>query len=268
MAGPPQDCSPADICRQLERMLQSREIATQPRIARMLRFLVEESVRNGFEPISQRLFASHALGLPDNFNPTLSAAVRVNMARLRRAVENYFTRHGGVDPLAFEITPGPYRLVVTKASHAGNVEAARSAVDARRRRPLLLLVEPRLSGDQPGLAREIALKVASQLLESSLVSISPPLPRERLAKQSLSLAEFAATFGYEFTVDSELGLTAGEWIARLVITDALLGEPVDDATHGFGRFPDLAAAAAAIATWICHRIGDCFATRVSLGAAS
>jgi hypothetical protein len=246
-------------------MLLSREIVAQPRIARMLRFFVEESARNGFEPINQRLIATHALGLPDTFNPTQSASVRVNMARLRRAVERYFTRHGGVDPLAFEITPGPYRLVVTKASHAGNGQAARSAVDARRRRPLLLWVEPVVNGDQAGqtgLAHAIALKVASQLLEGSLVSVSPPLPRERLARQSLSLTEFATTFGYEFTADSEVVLTADEWTARLVITDAFLGKPVNDATNSFGRLSDSAAAADALADWLCHRIGDCFATRV------
>jgi len=149
MASKPRNWSSMDVCRQLERMLQSREIVTQPRIARMLRFVVDESLRNGFEPISQRLIATHALDLPDTFNPTQSSSVRVNMTRLRRAVERYFTRHGGVDPLAFEITPGPYRLVVTKASHAGHGQAARSAVDDRRRRPLLLFVEPLVGGGTP-----------------------------------------------------------------------------------------------------------------------
>ena len=50
--------------------------------------------------------------------------------------------------------------------------------------------------------------------------------------------------------------------ARLVISDAFLGEPVDDATNSFGRLSDSAAAAAALANWLCHRIGNCFATRV------
>lgn len=257
--------SSVDVCRQLERMLQSREIVTQPRIARMLRFFVEESVRNGFEPINQRLIATQALGLEEGFNPSQSAYVRVNMARLRRAVEKYFTRYGGVDPLAFEITSGPYRLVVSDANHAGNGQASRSAVDARRLRPLLLLVEPLLSGDltgQAAIARTIGLRVASQLLDNSLVTVSGPLLRERFARQSLSLPEFAASLGYEFTADPELGIASGEWKARLVVTDAFLGEPVDDATHALGRFSDSAAATDAIATWLLHRIGDCFATRV------
>lgn len=52
------------------------------------------------------------------------------------------------------------------------------------------------------------------------------------------------------------------------MTDALFGEPVDDATKAFGRLSDSAAAVDAISTWLLHRIGDCFATRVSPGPTS
>jgi len=265
MARSQSDQPTLDVCRQLERMLQSREIATQPRIARMLRFFVEESVRNGFEPINQRLIATHALGLEKGFNPSQSAYVRVNMARLRRAVEKYFTRYRGVDPLSFEITTGPYRLVVQDTNNAGNGHATRSAVDARRHRPLLLLVEPLLCGDLAGkadVARRIGLQVASQLLGNSLVTVSGPLLRERVDRQKLSFPEFAASLGYEFAADPELGVADGKWNARLVVTDAILDEPVDDATNSLGRFSDSAAASDAVSTWLLHRIGDCFATRV------
>ena len=43
---------------------------------------------------------------------------------------------------------------------------------------------------------------------------------------------------------------------------AFLGKPVNDATNSFGRLSDSAAAADALADWLCHRIGTCFATRV------
>jgi len=271
MARSQSDQPALDVTRQLERMLQSREMVTQPRIARMLRFFVEESVRNGFEPINQRLIATHALGLEEGFNPSQSAYVRVNMARLRRAVEKYFTRYRGVDPLAFEITTGPYRLVVLETNNAGDGHATRAAVDARRHRPLLLLVEPLLSGDLAGkadVARKIGLRVASQLLDSSLVTVSGPLLRERFDRQTLSLPELAASLGYEFTADSELGVADGEWTARLMVTDAILDQPVDDATSSLGRFSESDAAADAVSTWLLHRIGDCFATRVRPDATS
>jgi len=45
-------------------------------------------------------------------------------------------------------------------------------------------------------------------------------------------------------------------------------EPVDDATNAFGRLSDSAAAADVISTWLFHRIGDYFATRVSPGPTS
>lgn len=97
-------------------MLPSREFVTQPRMAKLLRFFVEESVRTDFKPINPRLIATHALGLEEGFNPTQSAYVRVNVARLWRAVEKYNARYDGVDPVVLEITPGPDRVIVKEAA--------------------------------------------------------------------------------------------------------------------------------------------------------
>ena len=55
-------------------MLRSRVFAERPRSAELLRYFVEESIRNGCAPISQQSIAAGALGRGDDFSPALSAA--------------------------------------------------------------------------------------------------------------------------------------------------------------------------------------------------
>jgi hypothetical protein len=95
-------------------MLQSRCFAARPRSATLLRYFVEESLRNDHAPIGQRLIAVHGLGFDAGFSPARSAEVRVKVARLRKAIERYYAGPGRGDPVVLSISPGPYRLVVTR----------------------------------------------------------------------------------------------------------------------------------------------------------
>lgn len=121
-----------ELRRQLDRMLRSRVFAERPRSAELLRYFVEQSIRNGFAPISQRAIAADALGHSADFSPAQSAAVRVKMARLRDALDRWYQGPGRGDPVVLGISGGPYRLVATNnRTPLGGVTSATSGAPGR-----------------------------------------------------------------------------------------------------------------------------------------
>jgi hypothetical protein len=244
-------------------MLRSRELVVRPRTARLLRFFVEESLRNDFAPIQQRFIGTHVLGLGDDFHPTHSAHVRVNIARMRKAIDGYYAGAGRVDAILFTVSQGPYRLVVARRSPSEPSILPLDARKARRRRPLVLVVEPQAVGIMDGLdglTRGVGTRVASLLVESTLITASGPLLRERLEDVAESAAALAATLGYEYVTETSLRITEARWTAGMRIVDTLTDQAVGESAGALGPFPDTPAAVEAVATWIYHRIGDYFAT--------
>ena len=86
--------SVSELRGQLARMLESPLFASRPRSAELLTYFVEHSIRNGFAPINQQEIAIHGLGFGQDFSPARSAEVRVKVARLRNALDNYFRGPG------------------------------------------------------------------------------------------------------------------------------------------------------------------------------
>jgi hypothetical protein len=180
---------------QLEKMLESRLFIVPPRMAAMLRFFVEESLRNGGIAINQRLIATHALALPSDFRPTKSVCVRTHVARLRQALGEYYGTVGRDDPIIFSITPGPYRLVITEAPPATSPRTDAPLANAWLEKPALVVIEPddeRCLGLQKGLGLEVASRLVVRLVDSPFVRASGPLLRSRLDTEMMT-GEVAAT---------------------------------------------------------------------------
>lgn len=254
--------SVVELRRQLDRMLQSRVFASRPRSAEMLRFFVEQSIRNGFTAISQQQLATYALGFDEAFSPIRSAQVRVKVARLRDALARYYRTAGHHDALAFAISQGPYRLVVTSTGAAHHDPTEGDARQARRARPTLLVVEPRVSGkaEHDGLGSDVGLRLVTLLVEESLVTVSGPLPHERIAANgAASAAALADRLGFDYVVETEIHTEDEPWRVRLAITDTRSLELAADLRHAFDPL-DHHAPADGITDWICHRIGATFAT--------
>ena len=259
----PMTPSVLEVRRQLDRILESRVLASRPRSAEMLRYFVEQSIRNGFTPISQRQIATHGLGFDEAFSPGRSAEVRVKVGRLRDALDRYYRGPGRDDRVVFTISQGPYRLVATSNGVAHAKQVRNDARLARRARPTLLVVEPEVRG-QPGddgLGLGVGLRIVSLLVEDLLVTASGPLRRDRIvATAAESTVCLADQLGYDFVVETEIRIEDVRWRVRAIITDTKSSEPAADVTHAFEPQAN-GAPADDVATWIYHRIGATFITR-------
>jgi TolB-like protein len=254
--------SVVEVRRQLDRMLQSQVFASRPRSAEILKYVVEQSIRNGFTPISQQQIATHGLGFDEAFSPGRSAEVRVKVARLREAIARYYRTAGRNDPLVFAVSQGPYRLVTTSNGVAHAKPAENDARHARRARPTLLVVEPEVSGKagHDGLGSGVSLRIVSLLVEDSLVTVSGPLRHDRIAANGAeSAATLADQLGFDYVVETQIRTEGSPWRIRLAIIDTRSSDLAVDARHAFDPRGH-AAPADGIAAWICHRIGVTFAT--------
>ena len=254
---------PHDVVCQLQRMLDSRLFVVRPRMATLLRFFVEESSRNGGDPITQQSIAAHALPLPDDFQPTKSAYVRTHVARLRRALRDYYATTGRDDPIIFSLTPGPYRLIVTEVqrrdwTNDGHGEPPVTTI-SKRNLPTLLLVEPNDDGclnGHAGIGRNVALQLGASLAESPFVTAAGPLTRERLAKHATPLIEIASQWGYDYVCDASISPDgASALVCTATATDVHHRQPVfEDST----TIREDGHAAAGIVGWLFHRLSEAF----------
>lgn len=92
----------------LERVVRSRAFSRADSIRQVLRFIVEEAIGGNFDNIKEYLIATEALGRPPDFDPKTDSIVRVQVQRLRKRLEEYYSDEGAEDPVQIEIPAGGY----------------------------------------------------------------------------------------------------------------------------------------------------------------
>jgi len=251
------------ILAQLQRMLDRRFFVVRPRMASLLRFFVEESLRQDGGPIAQQAIATHALSLPDGFQPTKSSYVRTQVTRLRQAVLDYYATVGRDDPIIFSVTPGPYRLIVTEAEPTGvGTDGGPAAPEVNRRHwPTLLFLEPDddgCLGRHQGIGKRVSLHLAASLVECPFVNASGPLRRSRLVAEGVSLEHVAAQLGYDYACALTLECTGDSGLAcATTVDDVRDGRRILEETTTIQAADD-EPAAESVAHWIVHRISHTF----------
>jgi hypothetical protein len=252
--------SDADVRRQLERMLRSRVFARRPQSAALLRTFVEESIRNGFAPVDHRVIASR-LGRDDGADRSVTADVRANVARLHEAIGRYYAETGRDDLVVFEIVQESCRLDTTSNGTEPHGTAAEAARRLRLTLPLVVIVEPTVSGirQEPEVfSRDVSLLLISMLVRSSRVTVGGLLVRERIAAAGQSATSMAGRLGYEYAVESEIRIEGRRYDVRMVISGMNPAARVLEATTTVDPWdPD--SLADDVAAWMSQRIDAMFA---------
>jgi adenylate cyclase len=98
------------ILEEAERVLASPEFATTPRLARLLRFLVDESLANRLDSLKESVIAVEVFDRSTDHDPQLDSVVRVQIGRLRARLAEYYLKRGS-GPVRIEIPKGNYQPV-------------------------------------------------------------------------------------------------------------------------------------------------------------
>ena len=110
----------------LARLLKSERFVRNGNAARFLKFVVEESLAGRGDRLKAYTIATLALGRPDDFDPQADSIVRVQAARVRGQIEEYYASSGAGEPLRIELAKGSYQptFAWTRVSTAPTVDVS------------------------------------------------------------------------------------------------------------------------------------------------
>lgn len=99
-------------------VLSNAVFRRSPVLAKLLRFLVDETIKGHGDALKSYAVAVDGLGRPETFDSASDSSARVQMVRLRKALESYYAKHGPVDDLCLYLQPGSYRVRLARLAHA------------------------------------------------------------------------------------------------------------------------------------------------------
>jgi TolB-like protein len=106
----PVDAQPSaeDVRHELGRLLASGMFANADRMSRFLRYVVERTLAGEADRLKEYAIGVDVFDRTDQYDPRLDSIVRVEAARLRSKVEEYYSRDGLDDPVVIRLRRGSY----------------------------------------------------------------------------------------------------------------------------------------------------------------
>jgi serine/threonine-protein kinase len=156
--------SPGQIRAQLQRLLASKAFANAERIRRFLEFTVEHAISSPQGSLKEITIGNELYASSGDFDPRLSAVVRVDATRLRNKLREYYDTEGSNDPLVIDLPKGTYTPVL-RPSRSTQVHAE-SAATSRMEPSIAVLPFSNLSPEpddyfSDGLTEEIIHALSS-----------------------------------------------------------------------------------------------------------
>src|SRR5437667_3931280 len=96
------------VRRQLARILASGHFARTTRLARLLRFVVEQALAGHAEELKEYSIGIGVFDKPESFDPRLDAIVRVQARTMRARLDAYYEDDGRDDELVIRCPAGTY----------------------------------------------------------------------------------------------------------------------------------------------------------------
>jgi CheY-like chemotaxis protein len=89
-------------------MMASPIFRRSPRLSRLFRHVVEQSLRGEDYRVKEYSIAVEVFGKPETFDPRIDSVVRVAARQLRAKLEHYYGTEGRLDPILIRFRPGDY----------------------------------------------------------------------------------------------------------------------------------------------------------------
>jgi TolB-like protein len=130
---------PPDAVRvQLGRLLASDGFSNADRMSRFLRYVVERTLAGEADQLKEYAIGLDVFDRKETYDPRLDSIVRVEAARLRSKVEEYYNRAGLDDPIVIRLRRGSYIPVfeeraIAPASAPGVANSPNAPASEKRR---------------------------------------------------------------------------------------------------------------------------------------
>jgi hypothetical protein len=95
---------------EVEKIIESSVLHGSGSLCRLLQYLANRAIHGPGAAIREHEIASEVFGRSEAFDPRLDSTVRVNVARLRAKLIDYYSGPGADDPIIIELPKGSYTL--------------------------------------------------------------------------------------------------------------------------------------------------------------
>jgi TolB-like protein len=109
---------------QLDRLLASSVFANAGRMSRFLRFVIEQTLAGDGERLKEYVIGIEVFDRDAGYDPRVDAIVRVEAARLRTKLAEYYAGEGRGDAVVLTLPKGGYAPVMKLQDHAAAVAHA------------------------------------------------------------------------------------------------------------------------------------------------
>lgn len=96
---------------QVQKLIDSDVFRTSETHRRLLRYLAEKSLSGEADQLKEYTVGTEAVGKPPSYNPQVDSTVRLQVARLRERIIEYYRTVGQVDPVRIEFPKGHFKLI-------------------------------------------------------------------------------------------------------------------------------------------------------------
>lgn len=100
----------AEYLAQIDRLCASDVLHGSESLCRLLRYLAQKEIESPGAHVKEYQIATEVYGRPADFNPQVDSTIRVQAARLRSKVSDYYSSHGVDDTVIVELPRGSYSL--------------------------------------------------------------------------------------------------------------------------------------------------------------
>ncbi len=207
------------LSREADRVLTDLIFVRAPIQTRLLKFLVNRAI-SGSGPITQYEIAVDGLGKPEDYLVDGDSYPRVQISRLRRNLENYYSRNLPENGFRIRLEPGHYRLALEQVEDepvTETITAAQSnAGDASSSRGNGLLVRGGLAlGVLAGLG---SLAYFAGEDEPAVVSLAPEKPSTAVV--------FDTTNAQASSLGSAGAIETARWLATVQLSNSFVSKPL------------------------------------------
>ncbi len=177
----------AAVREQLDRILRSGPFQQSPRRQRFLEYLVTEVMAGRGERLKGYTLALEVFDRPATFDPNVDPLIRVEAARLRDTLREYYAAGGQDDPVRIDLPKGSYAPVIAFRQEASRVPLPGEAGKAQALSPDLVPAQAVSKDERPSPARgwrvadqrrQVAVPAAALLLVL-LAAVGVWLARDR-----------------------------------------------------------------------------------------
>ena len=217
--------SSRDTRQQLSKILDSRIFKKSERMKRFLRFIVENTLAGRQDDVAEYNLGLEVYDRTDEFDPRLNSIVRVDAARLRSKLREYYETEGEVDVIRIEIPKGTYIPVITndKSGRSFDQEGSNSARRATKVVAIMPFLDLSPLKDQWQFGRGLAEELTFSLSQIPRICVVSSISVLALKRRRMDVVRIGMTLGLDAIIEGSIRKSNETFRLVIELTDASTG---------------------------------------------